>query len=109
MSSNNNNRSGSCNRSDLQSKHRKLVIAALASNALALLSMYQEKGIDIFCCAEMYRSDKSIVSAAILNRIEAIRTLCELGADINTLEKEWLHCCSCSGWSRSHRSHSYAL
>jgi hypothetical protein len=65
--------------------NRKLVRAAIRSNAQALLRTYKERGIDSLACwPEADRTDMSIVLAANLGHIEAIRTLYRLGADVNT-------------------------
>jgi ankyrin repeat protein len=69
-------------------QHREWVSNAIGTNSLALLRTCKERGIAIrACCAALSGTDKSIVFAALLGNAQAIRTLCELGADVNTRDK----------------------
>jgi hypothetical protein len=58
----------------MASRHRKLVTTAILANAVALLSKYHEKGIDIFTCAtEAGGSAPSLACAAALGHVDDIR------------------------------------
>jgi hypothetical protein len=60
---------GSGSRSnDGAAKHRKLVTAAINTDAINLLRKYHERGIDIFSCDGPFGIETSIFGAALLGR-----------------------------------------
>ena len=84
--------------SDVAAKHRRLVGNALTSdNAAMMLRAYHAKGIDIGACAlEGSPTDRSILEATYLGRVDVIMLLHELvGAEVvNDTDKEegWTPC-----------------
>jgi hypothetical protein len=89
------NRSNRSNSSDGAAKHRQLVSGAIACNnvpfGVALLRKCHERGIDISVCVGTkggYTIAASVAFAANKGRVDAIKLLHELGADINTPAEE---------------------
>jgi hypothetical protein len=65
------------------------VSSAIFLNTVGVLNTYKTSGVNIHLCnLDMCGTDKSIVYAALLGRVEAIRVFCELGADANTRDKD---------------------